>query len=47
MTIFAIGLITNKMYIVAIVLAMGLVGIALSQGLKIVGAMISNLDKDK
>ena len=45
MTIFAIGLITNNMHIVAILLAIGLVGIALSQGLKVIGKMITKLEK--
>tara|TARA_B000000557_G_scaffold219647_1_gene187453 strand:+ start:143 stop:286 length:144 start_codon:yes stop_codon:yes gene_type:complete len=45
MTIFAIGLITNNMHIVAILLATGLVGIALSQGLKVIGKMITKLEK--
>ena len=46
MTLIAIGAITHKMYIIAIVLALVLVAICLSHALKIIGEMLSTMDNE-
>ena len=46
MTLIAIGAITNKMHLVAIILAFVLIAICLSHAVKIIGKMLSALDKE-